>query len=46
VVVIPMILIARRRCRARTTTEGLVSVEGIGRDGDLDADRADAPAAW
>jgi len=36
----------RRAAGSTATTEGLLSVEGIGWDGDLDAVRSDAPTAW
>jgi Arc/MetJ family transcription regulator len=36
----------RRAAGSTATTEGLLSLEGIGWDGDLDAMRSYAPAAW
>lgn len=36
----------RRVAGSTATTEGLLGLEGIGWDGDLDAIRSDAPAAW
>lgn len=36
----------RRAAGSTATTAGLLSVEGIGWDGDLDAARSDAPDAW
>lgn len=36
----------RRAAGSTATTEGLLSLEGIGWDGDLDTLRSDAPPAW
>jgi Arc/MetJ family transcription regulator len=36
----------RRAAGSTATAHGLLSLEGIGWDGDLDAMRSDAPAAW
>lgn len=36
----------RRAAGSTATTTGLLSLEGIGWDGDLDDVRSDAPAAW
>lgn len=36
----------RRAAGSTATTEGLLGLEGIGWDGDLDEMRSDAPAAW
>ena len=36
----------RRAAGSTATTDGLLSLEGIGWDGDLDDLRADAPDAW
>lgn len=36
----------RRAAGSTATTEGLLSLEGVGWDGDLDAIRSNAPAAW
>jgi Arc/MetJ family transcription regulator len=39
-------LALRRAAGSTATAEGLLSLEGIGWDGDLDGLRADAPATW
>lgn len=39
-------LALRRAAGATATTGGLLGLEGIGWDGDLDAIRSDAPATW
>ena len=36
----------RRAAGSTATTEGLLRLEGVGWDGDLEALRLDAPAAW
>ena len=36
----------RRAAGSTATTEGLLSLEGIGWDADLEAMRSDAPATW
>jgi len=36
----------RRAAGSTVTTEGLLGLEGIGWDGDLDAKRFDTPATW
>jgi len=36
----------RRAAGSTATTEGLLSLEGVGWDGDLNAIRSNAPAAW
>jgi Arc/MetJ family transcription regulator len=36
----------RRAAGSTATTEGLLGLEGIGWDGDLEAMRSDAPAPW
>lgn len=36
----------RRASRSTATTEGLLALEGVGWDGDLDAIRSNAPTAW
>ena len=36
----------RRAAGSTATTEGLLSLEGIGWDGDLDTIRSGAPATW
>ena len=39
-------LALRRAAGSTATAEGLLSLEGIGWDGELDELRSDAPAAW
>lgn len=36
----------RRAAGSTATSQGLLSLEGIGWDGDLDAVRSDAPRPW
>lgn len=39
-------LALRRAAGSTATTEGLLGIEGIGWDGDLETMRSDAPVAW
>ena len=42
----PVDFALRRAAGSTATSEGLLSLEGIGWEGDLDALRSDAPDAW